>query len=252
MRDMAAVVGGASRGLGAAIAKELVDEECRVALVARPSDELDARAQEIGGIAIGADLSHRAGPKEAIWEAVETLGRLDLLVVNSGGPPSGLFEELGEEHWDEAINGVLLSAVRLISAALPNLRESERQPAILVILSSSVREPIPRLLASNVLRPAVAGMVKALASEIAPVRINGLAPGRILTERLAGLERDRAAAAGITTDELQRQTVARIPAGRYGTPEEIGRVAAFLLSPAASYMTGQSVLADGGMVKALP
>jgi 3-oxoacyl-[acyl-carrier protein] reductase len=134
---------------------------------------------------------------------------------------------------------------------LPHLRDG-RDPAVLVNLSSSAREPIPGLTTSNLLRPGLAGLIKSLTAEIAPVRINGLAPGRIATDRIAQIDTARAAQTGLSREEIERQTIARIPLGRYGEPMELGRVAAFLLSPAASYVTGAIVPIDGGMIKALP
>ncbi len=121
-----------------------------------------------------------------------------------------------------------------------------------MILSSSAREPVPGLVTSNVLRPGLAGLVKSLASEIAPIRINGLAPGRLDTDRVRSLDAARAARDGISVDDAKNANIARIPLGRYGDPDELGRVAAFLLSPAASYLTGVILPVDGGMIKSLP
>ncbi|MBX3030161.1 MAG: SDR family oxidoreductase [Chloroflexi bacterium] len=248
-----ALVGGGSGGLGGAIATVLAAEGARTALAARPSDRLDAAVGRLGGqgVAAAADLATRTGPASAVAAAVGALGGLDLLVVNSGGPPPGRFEDLDEEAWQRAIDGTLWSAVRLIQAALPHLRASDR-PAILVILSSSVREPIPSLTTSNLIRPGLAGLIKSLVPEIAPVRINGIAPGRIATDRIAQLDAARAAESGASVEQVRADTIGRIPLGRYGDPAELGRVGAFLLSPAASYMTGAIVPVDGGMVRALP
>jgi 3-oxoacyl-[acyl-carrier protein] reductase len=251
LNDRRMIVGGASRGLGGAIAHALSDEGSRVAAIARPSDDLTAMAASIGAHEVAADLATSAGPQAAVARAIEALGGVDGLVVNSGGPPAGTFDDIDEAAWQRAIDGTLHSSMRLIRAALPALKQG-RDPAIVIILSSSVREPVPGLVTSNVLRPALNGLIKTLVGEIAPIRINGIAPGRFDTERVRSLDRDRAAATGLSVEEVQAAARARIPLGRYGDAEELGRVAAFLLSPAASYVNGAVVPVDGGMIRSLP
>ena len=233
------LVSGGSRGLGAAIGRALTADGARVVTAAR------------SGATIDADLSAADGPATAVSAAVKTLGGLDGLVVNSGGPPPGTFADLDDATWQKAIDGTLLSSIRLVREALPHLRTG-RDPSILVILSSSVREPIPGLLTSNVLRPGLAGLIKTLATEIAPIRINGLAPGRFDTDRIRIIDEARAEQTKTPIAEVQQANIDRIPLGRYGDPDELGRVAAFLLSPAASYLTGVILPIDGGMIKSLP
>ncbi len=159
------------------IATALAGEGARVALIGRSRDRIDVEAARLDGSPVVADLATPGGPADAVAQAVAALGGLDLLVADSGGPPSGTFDTLLETDWEAAIAGTLQSVLRLVRAALPHLREGD-DPAILIVLSSSVREPISGLTLSNVLRPGLAGLVKTLTAEIAPIRINGLAPGR--------------------------------------------------------------------------
>jgi 3-oxoacyl-[acyl-carrier protein] reductase len=197
------------------------------------------------------DLESVDGPASAVQRAVEAFGGLDAVLVNSGGPPPGAFDVLDEATWERAIQGTLLGAVRLIRAALPHLRHSDR-PAILVILSSSAREPIPGLTASNTIRPGLAGLIKSLGAEIAPIRINGLTPGRFTTPRNVEVEHNTAKRTGRRPTRSAPRPSPGSRSGRLGDPAELGRVGAFLLSPAASFVTGAIIPVDGGMVKALP
>jgi 3-oxoacyl-[acyl-carrier protein] reductase len=250
LADRRFLVGGASRGLGAAVARTLAAEGARVIGASRQASTGGAAAEE-AVIPIAVDLSEPKGPADAVAAAVDRMGGLDGLVVNTGGPPGGAFAAVDDATWQRAIEGTLYSAFRLIREALPHLREG-RDPAIVVILSSSVREPIPALITSNVLRPGLAGLIKSLVTEIAPIRINGVAPGRFRTERVRSLDEARASQTGVTLADVEAQTEARIPLGRYGDPDELGRVVAFLLSPAASYLDGVILPVDGGMIRSLP
>lgn len=250
LADRRFLVGGASRGLGAAVARALVAEGARVAGAARDPNGSPGELPAVV-VPVTVDLSDPDGPAHAVRAAVDALGGLDGLLVNTGGPPAGTFDGIGESDWEVAIAGTLQSTLRLIREALPHLREG-RDPSIAIVLSSSVREPVPALVTSNVLRPGLVGLIKTLVGEIAPIRINGLAPGRFDTERVRSLDRGRAASTGMSVDEVQTQTRARIPLGRYGDPDELGRVAAFVLSPAASYLNGVVLPVDGGMLRSLP
>lgn len=251
LTDRRFLVGGGSQGLGAATARALAAEGARICGAGRHRKALTDALRPLGGFPIAVDMSTADGPASAVREAVEALGGLDGLLVNSGGPPPGTFAALDEAAWERAIAGTLLSSIRLIRAALPHLREGH-DPAIVVVLSSSVREPIPGLVTSNVLRPGLVGLIKSLVGEIAPIRINGVAPGRFDTARVRSLDAARAAETGLSIAAVQDQTRARIPLGRYGEPDELGRVVAFLLSPAASYLNGVILAVDGGMIRSLP
>lgn len=247
-----ALVCGGSAGLGHASARSLLAEGARVVIAARPGDRLAEAARSSGATPVAADLSTDTGPATAVEGATSVLGGLDLLVVNTGGPPAGGFGAVDDAAWQAAIAGTLMSTIRLIRLALPALRESDHA-AVVVILSSSVRAPLPDLVTSNVLRPGLAGLLKTLAAEIAPtVRINGVAPGKIDTGRVAQLDAGRAARSGTTPEEVRARSEAAIPLGRYGEPRELGDTVAFLLSRAASYVHGQIISVDGGMSRSLP
>jgi 3-oxoacyl-[acyl-carrier protein] reductase len=240
------VVCGASRGLGRAVAETLVAEGARVHVVAR-NPEIESFGAEATGSA--ADLSTSAGVATvAAWARAN--GPIDGVLVNSGGPPAGRALELNEEQWQLAFSLLLLGPLRLLREFGGNLADPS---SVLFVTSSSVRQPIPGLDTSNVLRPAVAALVKTLAIQLAPrTRVNSLAPGRFDTDRVRDLDSGRASAAGISVAEQRERTSAAIPLGRYGEPLEFGRLAAFLLSPAASYVNGAAIQADGGLVTSIP
>ena len=245
------LIGGASRGLGRAVAEQLVAEGARVLLVARDVDAVQEVAQELGEQAFpcAANLTEPSDIDQ-IAEAATRLGRLDGVLVNAGGPPFGPALELSDDQWLAAFRVLIGGPVRLLRSLVPQMNEGA---SVLFITSSSVRQPIQNLDTSNVLRPGVAALAKCLANELGPsIRVNTLAPGRIDTARSRSLDQSRAQALGVSVEEQRRNVSEGIPLGRYGKPEELGRAAAFLLSPAASYITGVSLQVDGGMVQAIP
>ena len=249
-----------SRGLGFGCAEALVSQGYQVAICARGQGQIDQAVKELDERAIGtatlgiqADVSIADDVTRAVAEAIEAFEGLDCLVVNAGGPPAGDFEQLPEEAWELAFQLTLMSAVRAIGSALPALRASSGG-RIVVIGSSSVRRPIPGLCLSNVYRPALSGLVKSLAGDLAPdgITVNLVCPGKIDTDRVRDLERGRAEKDGLPVDAVRARTVASIPLGRYGDPAELGALVAFLASSAAGYVTGQTIAVDGGLVVALP
>ena len=247
------VVGGASSGLGRAVAEQLVAEGARVLLVARNADALQQVARDLGeeqAKACAADVSEPSGVDEVAAAALDHFGTLDGVLVNAGGPPFGPALELTDEQWLGAFGILIGGPVRLLRALVPSMNDGA---SVLFITSTSVREPIRNLDSSNVLRPGVAALVKCLAKELGPrIRANSLAPGRIDTARSRSLDEARAADLGVPVEEQRRNVSEGIPLGRYGEPAELGRAAAFLLSPAASYITGVSLQVDGGLVSAVP
>ena len=253
-----ALVLAASDGLGLATADSLAAEGASVAICSRNPERLDvalrriresARTEAVGFVA---DVRQEADLERLFARAVRDLRGLDILVCNAGGPPSGSFKELPPAEWDAAYELTLLSVARSVRFALPHFQRSGGG-CVLAIVSSSVRRPIPNLLLSNVFRPAVQALCKSLSVELAVdnIRVNCLAPGRIDTARLRELDAANAARQGVPLEEIRSQVLRGIPLGRLGRPEEFGRVAAFLCSPAAAYITGVTLLVDGGMVTCL-
>ena len=253
-----ALVCAASSGLGFATAHALAKEGARVALCSRDAERARAAAERIAAdtgaetYGFAADVSRAADVEQLVHDAASALGGLDVLVNNAGGPPAGGFDALDDTAWERGFQLTLMSAVRATRHALPHFEEAGGG-SVLTILSSSVKQPIPNLLISNVYRPGLAGLTKSLAIELASkgVRVNGLAPGRIGTNRIHELNAAQAERQGTTPEAVMQASLASIPMGRMGEPEEFGRVAAFLCSPAASYVTGHVMIVDGGSVTAL-
>jgi 3-oxoacyl-[acyl-carrier protein] reductase len=242
LKDRRGLITAASRGLGRACAEALVAEGAAVFISSRDAAAIEATGKAIKAAGwAAADVSKE--PEALVDEARARLGGLDVLVVNAGGPPPGTFESTPLESWEPAFQLTLMSAVRLVKAALPDLKLSG-QGRIVFITSISVRQPISRLVLSNSLRAAVTGLSKTLSRELAPDRItvNCLAPDAILTDRTRHL----AAAAGGDIDEELKRMAASAPMGRYGDPAEFAAACAFLCSKQAGYITGQTLGVDGG------
>lgn len=248
----------ASGGLGYAVAEALAREGARVALCSRDADRATAAAARIaaatGAEAHGfaADVADPDSLARLFDDALAALGGLDVLVANAGGPPPGGFDDLPDGAWARGFELTLMSVVRSVRLALPAFAAAGGG-RVAVVLSSSVKQALPNLLLSNVYRPALAGLLKSLAIELGPrdVQLVGIAPGRVATERTDELDRAAAAKTGRAFAEVRAASVATMPSGRLGRPDEFGRVAAFLCSPAAAYVSGSVVLVDGGAVRAL-
>ncbi len=248
LTDRVYVVTGGSRGLGRATAQVLVDEGAKVVLSGRDEASLAAAVADLGSDntrAVVADNADPSAPSLLIAAAEEAWGRIDGALISVGGPAAGSVASSTDEQWTAAFESVFLGAVRMardLVAVLP------AHGSIAFVLSSSVKSPITGLTISNGLRPGLAMVAKNLADEVGPrgIRVNGLLPGRIATDRLKELD-----ALGGDPAAAQARNAAAIPLGRYGDPAEFGRAAAFLLSPAASYLTGIMLPVDGGALRSL-
>lgn len=239
LKGRRALVMGASSGLGYAIAEQLVKEGARVAICSRDETRIREAAQRMGGaLPVTADLTKPGATKALVEKVIASLGGVDILVVNTGGPPKGSIEKLTAEQWQEGFQSLWMSVVEGLQAALPGMKE-RHWGRILLVTSVAAREAMPLLTISNGLRAGLMGLVKTVSNEVAEhgITINGILPGYHGTERLKEL--------GVPEDKI----TSAIPARRLGKPEELGALAAFLASEQAGYITGQSIVADGGWMR---
>ena len=258
LKGKVAFVAAASKGMGRACALGLAAEGARVAMCARSEGPLTEAAADVRRqtaaevIAVPADLSRAEDIARALARTRDALGGVDILVANVGGPPPGGFDLMSDAQWTQAFEQVHLSTVRLIREVLPHMRE-RRWGRILTIQSSSVKQPVEGLVLSNGIRPAVAGLFKTLATDLAPhnITVNLVLPGRILTDRFVHHQAERAQAAGRSLEEQVKAASADIPAGRVGTPEEFANAVVFLASERAAYITGVALQVDGGLIRSV-
>jgi 3-oxoacyl-[acyl-carrier protein] reductase len=258
LTNKVAMVGGASKGLGFAVARALAAEGAHVSIASRDEDGIERAAAAInaagGGraLAVPADLAKADAITRWVAGTTDRFGGVDLLFANTGGPPAGTVLSFDDMAWYGAFELLLLSVIRTVRLVVPAMR-ARGGGAILVGTSSTVKEPFPNLALSNVMRAGVTALVKTLSLELAAdgIRVNTLLPGRIATDRLIYLDEANAAKAGITAEQQKLRAMATIPAGRYGDPDEFGRAGAFLLSHAASYITGAALQVDGGLLRGL-
>jgi len=261
IRDRVALVCAASGGLGKAAALALAQEGARLVICSRDQSRINASAAEIKG-AIGegadsvlpvvADVSRPVDIKRLFSLAIESFGQVDILVTNTGGPPSGSFMDLTDEKWQTGFDLNLLSTIRCIREAVP-LMQKNKWGRIINITSLTVKQPINDLIVSSVLRPGIIGLSKVLANLYGRdgITVNSVAPGFVMTGRQQELGQARAQKQGISFEEYVRTSSADIPTGRFGTPQELASVIAFLASKRASYVNGATISVDGGLVKGL-
>jgi 3-oxoacyl-[acyl-carrier protein] reductase len=241
IKNKKAIVFGASAGLGKAVASALAAEGVNVAIGARNVDKLESAKKDVQALFAGTvDMSRSGSAKEFTLKAMEKLGGADIVVINTGGPPKGSFENITHEQWADGYQSLWVSAVDVINTVLPEMKK-KKWGRILLITSAAAKEPIAELTISNGLRAGLLGLARSLSHEVAPfgITVNSMLPGHTDTERLTNLGIDKS------------KITAHIPAGRLGTTREFGALGAFLASDLAGFITGQAIVADGGSQKGI-
>ena len=260
LNGKAALVAASSSGLGFATAEELVREGAHVMICGRDQARLANALNQLADLAVSGqtvagqvmDLTNAEEIRSLVVACAAQLGGLDILITNAGGPPGGTFDNISLDDWDSGYRLTLRSAVALIKEALPHLRQSDAA-SILTVTSISVKQPVEGLLLSNALRPAVVGLTKTLSQELGPegIRVNSILPGWTATARVGYLMQNRAERLGTDVEEEFAKVTQNIPFGRMAEPREFARVATFLVSPAASFVTGAMIQVDGGDYRGL-
>ncbi len=257
IRNRVAMVAAASKGLGRAIARSLLAEGCQVSICARHSDALETTRQQLAEefpeatvLAIPADVSRSEDITRWFHNTRQTLGPVDILVTNTGGPPVGMFMELEEEKWRQGIESTLMNVVRLSQLVIPDMRK-QHWGRIVHITSLVAREPMDMLTISSTLRAGLSALTRTQSNQLAQygITVNAVLPGHIMTDRQIELNKARAEKTGLSFEEVVKQAEQQIPARRFGKPEEIGDAVAFLCSERAAYISGVSLLVDGGIVR---
>ncbi|WP_438318579.1 SDR family oxidoreductase [Sporosarcina sp. FA9] len=258
LKGKVAFVSASSKGLGKGCALELAKEGAHVIISSRSEQDLIETKREIEEVAKGkveyvvCDVTKHEDIQNAIAFAKEKFGKVDILINNAGGPTAGDFSKMTDDDWYAAFELNLLSYIRFIREVLPMMKE-QQHGRIINLASSSVKQPISGLILSNTFRPGVVGLSKTLSEELGPynILVNTVSPGSIATDRLISLNRIRSEKTGVSVEEIEKNTKIGIPLGRYGDVSEFGKMVAFLASDAASYVTGSSILIDGGSVKSI-
>lgn len=253
LKGKVALVSAASRGLGKATAMALAQEGARVAMAARGAEALEKAAAEIRQatgaevLAVPTDVTQADQIEALVQKVLDKWGRIDILVNNAGGPRPGVFTDMVDQDWLDAVNLNLMSTIRLTRLVLPGMRE-RRWGRIINLTSISVKQPIPTIILSNTARAGVVAMAKTLAGQVAAegITVNNVCPGTILTDRIHNLAKANAERSGQTVEQALAAMQASIPAGRIGKPEELGALVTFLASEKAAYITGATIQIDGG------